>query len=416
MGTTRISVIVAEKDPRYQPDSIHVIGMGCSPSRGLSKGVIVGISDAAQSIQRAFREAENVTARRIESAVVAFNAWDVKSVTTEGRVSVGGREMKQISTSDLDRAIGDAKNKLEASYNTIPVHTIPVRYELDGRVVDEPLNMTGSSLLELMLQTVQVPTRYVSDVITCVRSAGVEVEGIVLKPLASSLGAATEEEMHVGCISISIGGGSTGIVLFQGGRPFRIMSIPIGGYHITSDLASVLHMSLRDAESAKKRVFMDEEEVLRRDGIDIDLAIQVVGARVEELFMDYVKTALSECDPQSYPGGVILSGGVANTPGIVEMLEDILGIQVRVANPLYAMPPGRDDPSYVSAAGLLRYLSYRERDAYLFIPPPQLPNVGGGVTYSGPDDDEGHSMRLDMSGKNLRGALGNLLERLGDLF
>ena len=416
MGTTRVSVIVAEKDPRYQPDSIHVIGMGCSPSRGLSKGVIVNINEAAQSVTRAFREAENVTARRIESAVVAFNAWDVKSVTTEGRVSVGGREMKQIGTSDLDRAIGDANNKLEASYNTIPVHTIPVRYELDGRIVEEPLNMTGSSLLELMLQTVQVPARYVNDVITCVRSAGVEVEGIVLKPLASSLGSATEEEMHVGCISISIGGGSTGVVLYQGGRPFRIMSIPIGGYHITSDLASVLHISLRDAESLKKRVFVDDEEALKKDGVDIDLAIQVVGARVEELFMDYVKTALSECDPQSYPGGVILSGGVSNTPGIIEMLEDILGMHVRVGTPLYTMPPGREDPSYVSAAGLLRYLSYRQRDGYLFIPPERLPNVASGTSYGG-SDDGGHSSHIpDLSGKNIKSALGNLLERLGDLF
>ncbi|MBQ9565170.1 MAG: cell division protein FtsA [Synergistaceae bacterium] len=415
IGTTTISVIVADRDPHYQPDSIHVIGMGCSPSRGLSKGVITKISDATESISRAFREAENVADRRIDSAVVAFNALDVKSVTREGRVSVGGRELKQIATSDLDRAIGDAKNKLEASTTTIPVHTIPVRYELDGRVVEEPLNMTGSSLLELMLQTVQVPTRYVNDVITCVHGAGVEVEGLVLKPLAASLGSVTEEEMRAGCISISIGGGSTGIVLYQGGRPFRIVSIPIGGYHITSDLASVLHLSLRDAESIKRRVFTDDEETLRKEGIDIGMSIQVIGARVEELFMDYVKVALAECDPQSYPGGVILSGGVSNTPGIVEMLEDILGMQVRVAQPFYTLPPGRDDPSFVSVAGVLRYIRYQERDAYLFIPPSHLPGMG--APYASQETEESRSIHsLERSGENLRGFMKTLMDRFGDLF
>ncbi|MCR4819196.1 MAG: cell division protein FtsA [Fretibacterium sp.] len=412
VGTTKISVIVAEKDPRYL-DAVHVIGMGCSPSHGLSKGVIVNINEATQSIIKAFQEAENITDRQIDSAIVAFNALDVKSVMTEGMVALGGRDPKRVEISDLERVIEAAQSRLEISGTMLPVHTIPVRYALDDRVVDEPLNMTGTRL-EIMLQTVSVPLTYVKNVITCVQEAGVQVEGLVLKPLAASMGAVTEEETRAGCISISIGGGSTGLVLYQGGRPFRVISIPIGGYHITSDLASVLRVSLRDAEKIKQRIFVDDDDVLLRDGINIDLAIQVIGARVEELFTDYVKVALAECSPQLFPGGVILSGGVSRTPGIVEMLEEILQMQVRPAKPLYAMPPGREDASYASSAGILRYISCRRRDPYLFIEP-NLPDVQP-VAYGGGSDEPEELQTMAMSRENLRGFLTKMAKNFKDLF
>ena len=413
LGTTKISVIVAEKDPRYL-DAVHVIGMGCAPSHGLSKGVIVGLNDATQSVIKAFQEAENITDRQIDSAIVAFNALDVKSVMTEGMVALGGRDPKRVEFADLDRVIEAAQSRLDLSMNMLPIHTIPVSYALDGRAVDEPLNMTGTRL-EIMLQTVSVPLTYVRNVITCVQEAGVRVERLVLKPLAASLGAVSEEEMRAGCISIAIGGGSTGLVLYQGGRPFRVVSIPIGGYHITSDLASVLRVSLREAEKIKQRIFVDDDETLRRDGINIELAIQVIGARVEELFTDYVRVALSECSAQAFPGGVILSGGVSSIPGIVEMLEDILQMQVRVASPLYAMPPGREDASYVSAAGLLRYSSYRKRDAYLFIEP-NLPDVQP-VASSNMIVDEPEQLRtMAVSRENLRGFLTKIGRNFKDLF
>ncbi|MBR1672139.1 MAG: cell division protein FtsA, partial [Fretibacterium sp.] len=124
LGTTKISVIVAEKDPRYL-DAVHVIGMGCAPSHGLSKGVIVGLNDATQSVIKAFQEAENITDRQIDSAIVAFNALDVKSVMTEGMVALGGRDPKRVEFADLDRVIEAAQSRLDLSMNMLPIHTIP---------------------------------------------------------------------------------------------------------------------------------------------------------------------------------------------------------------------------------------------------------------------------------------------------
>ncbi len=378
MGTTKITMIVAERDSHY-PDSVHVIGFGNAPSRGISKGIIVSLQDARQSVEKAFKDAQSITgipAKRLKDVIVAFNAMDVQSESTHGMVTLGGRDSKSVEPDDLDRVIDRARaNSVLATAsrnNMYSLHLIPTSYELDGRPIDEPLNMNGSQL-DIWMQTVAVPMTYVQNVASCVQTAGLEIRGLVLKPLASSLGAVYEEEMRAGCISICIGGGTTGIVLYRNGRAFRVMSIPIGGDHIKSDLATVLHMSLGEAEQLKKRIFTTNEDDLRRDGIDVDLAYQVILARFEELFNDYIRDALAECTPQHFPSGIILSGGVSDTPGVDIMLEDIIQMPVRKADrPVYAMPPGLDNASYVSAAGILRYYVAIERDPYMFMESEQV--------------------------------------------
>ena len=373
MGTAKITMIVAERDRRF-PDSIHVIGFGNAQSRGISKGIIVSLQDARQSVEKAFAEAQSITgisAKRLSNVIVAFDAMDVQSESTHGMVTLGGRESKSVEEADLnrviDRAVANSVLATASRNNMYSLHMIPTSYELDGRPIDEPLNMNGSQL-DIWMQTVAVPMTYAQNVVNCVQAAGLEIRGLLLKPLASALGALYEEEMRAGCISVCIGGGTTGIVLYRNGRAFRVMSIPIGGDHIRSDLATILHMSLGEAEHLKKRIFTTSEDDLRREGIDVDLAYQTVLARIEELFADHLRTALAECTPQNFPSGIILSGGVSETPGIERILHDILMMPVRkVIQPVYAMPPGLDNPSYVSSAGILRYQVTFERDPYAFM-------------------------------------------------
>ena len=148
------------------------------------------------------------------------------------------------------------------------------------------------------------------------------------------------------------------------------MSIPIGGDHITNDLATVLQISLYEAERLKRRVFDPaySDDMLMRGGVDLNVASDVITARLEELFNDYVREALSEYNLQLFPGGIILSGGVSFIPGLDRMLSEILRMPVRQVNePVYSMPPGLDNPAYVSSAGILRYISSIERDPYLFM-------------------------------------------------
>ncbi|MBR4196852.1 MAG: cell division protein FtsA [Synergistaceae bacterium] len=375
MGTTKITMIVAERDRRF-PDSLHVVGFGSAPSRGISKGIIVSLQDARQSVEKAFKDAQSITgisAKRLSNVVVAFNAMDVQSESTHGMVTLGGRESKSVEEGDLNRVIDRARANsvlaTSARNNMYSLHMIPTSYELDGRPIDEPLNMNGSQL-DIWMQTVAVPMTYAQNVVNCVQTVGLDVKGLVLKPLASSLGAVYEEEMRAGCISICIGGGTTGIVLYRNGRAFRVMSIPIGGEHIRNDLVQVLHISPGEAEHLKKRMFAadaDDEE-MSGYGIDLDYAYQIILARIEELFGKYIREALAECTPQHFPNGIILSGGVSMTLGIEDMLQDILMMPVRKAiEPVYTMPPGLNNASYVSAAGILKYQVMTERDPYMFM-------------------------------------------------
>ena len=380
MGTTKITMIVAERD-RHFADAVRVVGFGNAPSRGISKGIIVSLQEARQSVEKAYKDAQSITgisAKRLSNVIVAFNAMDVQSESTHGMVTLGGRESKSVEESDLNRVIDRARaNSVLATAsrnNMYSLHMIPTSYELDGRPIDEPLNMNGSQL-DIWMQTVAVPMTYAQNIVNCVQTVGLEVKGLILKPLASSLGAVYEDEMRAGCISICIGGGTTGIVLYRNGRAFRVMSIPIGGEHIRSDLVQVLHVSPGEAEYLKKRIFAadaDDEE-MRREGIDVDYAYQIILARIEELFGKYIREALAECTPQHFPNGIILSGGVSLTPGIDQMLQDILQMPVRrVIEPVYRMPKGLDDASYVSAAGILKYQAMIERDPYIFMESDQI--------------------------------------------
>ncbi|MBR0080533.1 MAG: cell division protein FtsA [Synergistaceae bacterium] len=369
MGTTKTTMIVAERNTRY-PDSVHVIGFGNAPSRGITKGIITSLQDARQSVMKAYQEAQSITgisAKRLSNVIVSFNAMEIQSESTHGMVTLGGRESKAVQTGDLDRVIDRARDNLALRSSMYSLHMIPTSYELDGRPIDEPLNMNGNQL-DMWLQTVAVPMTNVQNVINCIQTAGLELRGLVLKPLASSLGAVYEEEMRAGCISICIGGGTTGIVLYRNGRAFRVVSIPIGGEHIRNDLSTILHVPFGEAEHLKKRIFNTDPDDLRREGIDVNLATETVVARVDELFNDYIRDALAECTPQHFPSGIILSGGVSDTPGIDLMLEDILQMPVRkVQEPVYKMPPGLDNASYVSAAGILKYQTLVEKDPYLIM-------------------------------------------------
>ena len=371
IGTSKTTMIVAERDSRYL-DGVHVIGFGYSPSRGINKGVISNHIAARQSVEKAYQDARSITGispRRLKDVVVAFNAMDVQTSLTNGLITLGGIDSKPVEASELERVIEIARSHVALPNNMYPLHMIPVRYAINGDVVEEPLNMSGSRL-EIDMQTIAVPRIHVENIKRCVEKAGLHVKGLVLKPLASSLGALTSDERRAGCISVCIGGGTTGIVLYEAGRAIDIISIPIGGDHITSDLSAVMQLSLQEAEHLKRRIFDPRftDETLAREGYNLDLASEVIIDRVEELFSEYIKAELSKYNPQLFPAGVVLSGGVSFMGGLDKILAEILKMPVRRADePIYNMPPNLDNAAFVSSAGILRFMSATEADPYLFM-------------------------------------------------
>jgi cell division protein FtsA len=351
------------------------------------------LEDAARSVRKAVREAENIVGFRLTEAMVSFNAVEAASVKSSGMVSLG-RGPRPIQVEDVDRVIEAAQSELATPANRLALHTIPVRYSIDSSAdIDDPMGMTGMRLA-MNLQTVTVPKPDVHNVINCVRSAGIEKVNLVIKPITSALGALTEEEMRRGAISLSLGGGTTGLAFFRDGRPIKVGIVPIGGDHITNDLASVLRMPLSEAEDLKKRIFSVRNDDFASFGaksskktVDPEVALDVIGVRLEELFTDHVAAMIPDRDSKQFPAGIVLSGGVAKTPDLDVILSNIFKMPVRVANPTdyYPMPPGREGADFISAIGTIRYILNKERNPYRFIDEPIDTFRSGGQISGGPN-------------------------------
>ena len=425
LGTSKIAVVVAERDSRFQ--EAQIIGVGYAPSQGIRKRLIINLEQAVRSVRHAVKDAENMVGFEISEATVSFSGIDVASVTSRGMISLG-RTPRQVSISDVERVIEAAQSELSIPSNRVTLHTIPVKYSIDGNSgIDDPLGMTGIRL-EMELQSVIIPTTVVQNIINCVETAGVEVNGLVIKSLASALGALTDEETRAGVISLCIGGGTTGVALYTDGRPVKLSIIPIGGDHITNDLAYVMKIPISKAEEIKKMVSLapegDEEE------LDVDVrgktktfnsreASEVVNCRLEELFGEHVIHQLSDYTLHMFPAGVVLSGGVAKTPGVEFFASELLNLPVRIAEPLdmYQMPPGRNDCEYTTVAGIVRYMTSKERNPYRFIETP-ISQLRSGSSFGPLQPPPGKNARkpANFSREGFRGVVEYIKKSVKELF
>jgi cell division protein FtsA len=282
---------------------------------------------------------------------------------------------------DIERVIESAQANLSVPSGRMILHTIPVEYSLDGTTgIDDPLGMAGMRL-DIELMSIIVPVAIVQNVKNCVTRAGLEVSGLVIKPLASALGALTPEESVVGSAVVDFGGGTCGVSVFLEGRPKHLAVVPVGGDHITNDIAVVLKIPTNKAEEIKKdfALFSDSspeqpnslefEYMGRSYACPLDKLTDVVQCRVEELFSVYIKDEITASGVTSLPGGLIVTGGGANSADIDRYLTRVVNMPVRVSLPLDSgrMPPSRNGVEYTCAAGIIRYVLEKERDPLKYI-------------------------------------------------
>lgn len=387
LGTSKITVVVAERDG----DEAQIIGVGQAPSNGIRKGLIVNLEQAVRSVKQAVADAQNMVGQDISEVTVAFGGGDVTSIRSKGMVSLG-RTPRQVMKVDVERVIEAAQADVSVPANQSILHAIPVEYSLDSNQgIDNPLGMTGMRL-DVQLQSVIVPTAAIQNVLNCVDKAGLSVSGLVIKPLASALGALVPEEALAGAAVIDIGGGTTGIAVFMDGRPRHLALIAIGGDHVTNDVGSVLKLPLNKAEEIKKEVSLftapaDNSEKLEfaYSGRDYSVSrtdlYEILKCRIEELFDVFVRPEIKASCVSMLPGGIILTGGVSRTDGIDAFLLDLMDLPVRVSGPVDAgrMPPGRNMQEYTAASGIIRYAVEKERDPFRYIENPIAVVARGGA-------------------------------------
>lgn len=359
IGTSSVKVIIGE----MANDSLNIIGVGNVKSEGLRKGSIVDIDETVHSIKRAIEQAERMIGMGIHKVIVGVSGNHVMLQPCHGVVAVSS-DNREITNDDVARVI-DAAQVVSIPPEREIIDVIPKQFIVDGLdEITDPRGMIGVRL-EMEGTIITGSKTILHNTLRCVERAGLEILDITLQPLASGAFALSKDEKNLGVALVDIGGGSTTISIFEHGYLKATSVIPVGGDHITKDLSIGLRTSTEDAEKVKIKhghAFYDyasEEVVFSVPLIGSDQHQQfnqlevsdIIEARMEEIF-DMIAHEVKKLGVRELAGGYVLSGGVANTEGILELAQEVLQNRVRIAIPDYI---GVREPQYTTAVGLIKF-------------------------------------------------------------
>ena len=342
IGTSKVVALVAELTP---DGNFNVVGVGQTSSKGLKKGVVVNIEATVLSIQKALEEAEVMADRRIVQVFTGIAGNHIVSFNSSGMVAIRDKE---VGTSDVERVLETAK-AINIPTDQQILHILVQEFIIDGQEdVREPIGMSGLRL-EVQVHIVTGAVSAAQNIVKCVRRCGLEVNDLILQPLASSLAVLTEDEKELGVALIDIGGGTTDIAIYSQGSIRHTAVIPIAGDQITNDIAMALRTPTLEAEDLKIQHGMAQQE-LADPNIMIEVAgvgdreprpmskqalAAVIEPRVEELFI-LVRDVMRESGYEELvASGIVLTGGSALMPGMVELAEQVFLRPARIGVPEY---------------------------------------------------------------------------------
>jgi cell division protein FtsA len=361
VGTTKICTILADVKDNGLP---RVVGVGIYPSKGLHKGLVVNINEARESIRESVRRAEQASNYKVESAYVGVTGRHVTSMNNHGVVAIT-RNDRVVRPDDLKRVLASAESIKTAGDRKL-LHIIPRSYTVDGQQgVKNPIGMHGFRL-DVETHVITAAVTSVQNLIKTIRSLRIDIEDLVLEPLASSEAILTEDEKQVGVILADIGGGTTDVAVFKDGSIWHTSILPVAGYQLTRDVAIGLGLPFEIAEEMKKKYGSvmpvyegkgDTGPAISKDGHGVsyqDLC-DIIRARVEEI-MKLIMLELPNSDYETMvPAGLVITGGSSNLAGAATLGREILKMPVRVGAPtdVYGISDVLRDPAYATAVGLL---------------------------------------------------------------
>jgi cell division protein FtsA len=366
VGTTKVCTLVGEVN---ELGVSRIVGVGISPSRGLRKGVVVNAAEAADAIVASVERAERISGYQITGANVGIAGTHITSRNSRGVVGVP-RGDQGITDEDVKRAL-DASQAVSIPEHHEVLHVVPRGYSIDGQEgVSDPRGMYGARLeVEAHLVTGSTPS--IQNLVKCVNSLNIELDELIVAPLASGEAILTDNERNMGVAVADIGGGTTDIAIFIEGSVWHTAVLPVGGNHLTNDVAICLRTPFDEAEELKKKwghacpdeVPADRELDIAAFGeeshqkIPQRLLAEVLNARVEEI----ANMILQEIKRSGYdgllPAGVVLCGGTAELPGIGDIVRNVVGLPVRVGSPqdLQGLADQLTHPAFATSVGLLMW-------------------------------------------------------------
>ncbi len=361
IGTAKVMAVVAEVLPGGE---LKLAGLGVAPSNGLKRGVVVNIDATVQSIQQALKEAELMADCKITRVYTGITGAHIRGINSTGMVAI---KDKEVTPADVARVIETAR-AINISTDQRILLVEPQEFIIDGQEVKEPIGMSGIRL-EARVHIVTGAQSAAENIIKCVRRCGLEVEQLLLNPMASSLSVLTDDEKELGVALVDIGAGATDVSIFTGGAVRHTAVIPIAGDLITSDIAMALRTPTKDAEDIKvesgyaKQLLADPEQQVEVPGLgdrgprmlSKQALAGVIEPRIEEIYQ-LVQQVVRESGFEEVLGsGIVITGGSSVMPGMVELGEDIFLKPVRRGVPKYvgALSDMVAQPRAATVMGLL---------------------------------------------------------------
>jgi len=363
IGSTKICAIIAE----IEDSQVTVQGHGIAKSQGVKKGAITNIELASKSIKKAINDAKRIAGSNITSATVSISNAYAKSLNSTGIVNI---PHKDISIKEINRVMQTALYNANIPNEYDVIHVLPYNFRVDDQdFIEDPFGMNASRM-EVDVNIIMTQKSNLSNLKKAVRSAGVEIDGIVLSGYASAIATMDEDEKELGVAVIDLGGQTSNLVVHTGNSIRYNDFLRVGSNHITNDLSMALHTPLQIAENVKVRhgnltessnevvelpIIGDEES---RNGVSLDIVHSVIFSRVEEALMILAKSLEKSALKEQIGAGIILTGGMTKLKGIRELAQAIFsGMPVRVAYPdhINGLFDELKDPAFSTVVGLLLY-------------------------------------------------------------
>jgi len=370
IGSSKIATIVALYDEQAD-EAPKVIGFSSYPSQGIKKGLIVDIDKATESIEKSVDKAEKMAGYKIEKAFVSVGGPHISSLNSHGLVAITNPN-QEIFENDVERVV-EAARAISLSSTREIIEVVPCDFTVDGQGgIKNPVGMTGVRL-EVDTHIITASQTNLKNIDRCLSDLGIDNQGYIFCGLASAEAVLTETEKELGVVLVDIGGGKIDLCFYNEGSLSYSSSIPIGGRHITNDIAVGLRVSLDSAEKIK--IYLSKklsdysnkkkageinlvELKLPEDLSDVSvktLVDEIIAPRLEEIF----KLIFDEIEKsglvKNIPSGLVITGGGSLTAGIIEISKKVIGLPVRIGIPgrVSGLIDEISNPVYATTIGLI---------------------------------------------------------------
>lgn len=383
VGTTKICALVgAVTHDNLGNLAVKVLGSGVTPSRGLRRGIVMDVPEVTTAIGEALEAAEQESGTQITSAYVGIAGSHIATSNSNGLSHIDGRH--GVTGGDMQRALEGAQ-AIRLPENREIIHVIARRWKVDEQEnIQQPLGILGSRL-EVDAHIVTGTINAINNLAQCVLAHGIDIDELVLEPLASGEAVLTADERQMGVVMADVGGGTTDLALFRGNGLWHTEVLDVGGSHMTNDAAVGLRAPFEVAEELKLRyghlqperiaedeqvwatVFGDKpERTFSRRFIS-----QILQARAEEIAEIIQSQIVASSYGHLVPAGLVLTGGASQLPGAVELFRKVLQMPVRIGSPANhpsVLGLGRElqSPAFATAVGLLLWALYEDARAIHF--------------------------------------------------